>query len=453
MITSLTRKIRLSALILASGLAGTATGQTSLDTYVEYGLQHNIVLQEKNISLSKAMYALKAANSMFLPSIGIKGDYQTGQGGRSINLPIGDLLNPVYSTLNELTNSNNFPQVQNAETYFLPRNYYDLKVRTSMPIFNSDLVYNRKIQNQQVILQKYDIDIYTKELTKNIKVAYYNYLSALQSVSIYESALNLAREGKRINESLLNNGKSLKAYVLRSESEIQNLEAARTEAMQQLQNAQMYFNFLINAENNTPPDTTGNYAVDNNLIEQYILAEASPANRTELKALDQSASLYETRLKMNKSYWVPRVSGFVDLGSQAYNWQFNNKSKYYFAGISLDIPLFASGKNMYQVKQSELDVKNQSLNRDYVNRQLQLSVDMARNNLGTLYAGYNASRKQTEAANAYYNLIEKGYREGVNSFIETIDARNQRTTASLKLVINKYQLLAALATYEREINQ
>ena len=453
MITSLTRKVKLSALILASGLAGTATGQTSLDTYVEFGLQHNIVLQEKNISLSKAMYALKAANSMFLPSIGIKGDYQTGQGGRSINLPIGDLLNPVYSTLNDLTNSNNFPQVQNAETYFLPQNYYDLKVRTSMPIFNSDLVYNRKIQGQQVILQKYDIDIYTRELTKNIKVAYYNYLSALQSVSIYESALNLAREGKRINESLLNNGKSLKAYVLRSESEIQNLEAARTEAMQQLQNAQMYFNFLINADNNNPPDTTGNYAVDNNLIEQYILAEASPANRTELKALDQSASLYETLLKMNKSYWVPRVSGFVDLGSQAYNWQFNNKSKYYFAGISLDIPLFASGKNMYQVKQSELDVRNQSLNRAYVNRQLQLSVDMARNNLGTLYASYNASQKQAEAANAYYNLIEKGYREGVNSFIETIDARNQRTTASLKLVINKYQLLAALATYEREINQ
>jgi outer membrane protein len=43
--------------------------------------------------------------------------------------------------------------------------------------------------------------------------------------------------------------------------------------------------------------------------------------------------------------------------------------------------------------------------------------------------------------------------EGINTFIETIDARNQLTTASLQLVINKYQLLAAVANYEREINK
>jgi outer membrane protein TolC len=68
------------------------------------------------------------------------------------------------------------------------------------------------------------------------------------------------------------------------------------------------------------------------------------------------------------------------------------------------------------------------------------------------YRNYAASIKQLDAATAYNKLIETGYREGINTFIETIDARNQLTTASLQLVINKYQLLAALATYEREIN-
>ena len=314
-------------------------------------------------------------------------------------------------------------------------------------------MYNRRIRSQQTILKGYEIDIYKSELIKNIKVAYYNYLSAVQSVAIYESALNLAHEGKKINESLLKNGKSVKAYVLRSESEIQSLEAARTAAVQKRQNAQMYFNFLINAASDELPDTSGNYTVNNELIEKYILGEPSFSKRTELKALDQSASLYETKLKMDKSYWLPRVSGFLDLGSQAYDWKFNNTSKYYFVGVSLDFPLFASGQHVYKIRQSELDVKEQSLNSAYVNNQLRLSVDMARNNLSTLYASYNASIKQMDAANAYNNLIEKGYKEGVNSFIETIDARNQLTTASLQLVINKYQLLAALATYERETNQ
>jgi outer membrane protein TolC len=78
---------------------------------------------------------------------------------------------------------------------------------------------------------------------------------------------------------------------------------------------------------------------------------------------------------------------------------------------------------------------------------------MARNSLIASYRNYSACIKQLDAATAYNNLIEKGYREGINTFIETIDARNQLTTASLQLVINKYQLLAAIATYEREINK
>jgi outer membrane protein TolC len=47
-------------------------------------------------------------------------------------------------------------------------------------------------------------------------------------------------------------------------------------------------------------------------------------------------------------------------------------------------------------------------------------------------------------------LIEKGYKEGVNTFIESIDARNQLTSAQLLVTINQYRLLSAKASYERE---
>ena len=78
---------------------------------------------------------------------------------------------------------------------------------------------------------------------------------------------------------------------------------------------------------------------------------------------------------------------------------------------------------------------------------------MARNSLQAAYMNYGASIKQMDAANAYSKLIDKGYKEGINTFIETIDARNQLMTASLQLVINKYQLLSTISIYEREINK
>ncbi|MCU0358667.1 MAG: TolC family protein, partial [Cyclobacteriaceae bacterium] len=198
-----------------------AFSQNVLDTYLDEGLRNNIVLQQRSISLERAVYSLKIANGMFSPSVKIVGDFISGDGGRNISFPVGDLLNPVYATLNQLTGSDNFPQIENVNTNFFPRDFYDVRARTSMPIFNTDLIYNRKITQQQVLLQDYEVAIYKRELIRNIKVAYFSYLSAREGVAIYESALTRALEGKRVNESLLANGKGLQAYVLRSQSEIE----------------------------------------------------------------------------------------------------------------------------------------------------------------------------------------------------------------------------------------
>jgi outer membrane protein TolC len=427
--------------------------QGILEKYIETGLKNNLVLQEKNISLANALNALKNANSLFFPSVDLKADYQSGDGGRSISFPIGDMLNPVYRTLNQLTSADAFPDINNVDVNFFPHNFYDLKVRTSLPLINSDLIYNRTIQKQQIKMQEYEVEIYKSELTRNIQVAYYNYLSAAKSIEIYDGALILARESKRINQSLLDNGKSLKAYVLRSESEIQGLEAKRTSSLQQMKNARMYFNFLLNSNPEEAIDTAYIVSIDQNIVDQYLLNEASINNRTELKALDQSASICQNVIKMNKAYWIPKINGYLDLGSQSGDWKFNDKSKYYFFGFQLDFPLFSAGRNRIRIKQSELDLKNQLINNTYTRNQIQLSADMARNSLMESYRNYAAGKKQMDAATAYNKLIETGYREGINTFIETIDARNQLTTASLQLVIYKYQLLAALATYEREINK
>jgi hypothetical protein len=123
--------------------------QTSaLDDYVKEAFQRNIALQQKSIQVEKAMLALKTAQSLYQPTVAFQGAYQSGEGGRSIAFPVGDLLNPVYSTLNALTRSNAFPQIANVETNFFPRDFYDMKLQTTMPIFNKDLSYNKQIQQQ-----------------------------------------------------------------------------------------------------------------------------------------------------------------------------------------------------------------------------------------------------------------------------------------------------------------
>src|SRR5690606_11418696 len=198
----------------------TASAQESLAAYIDTALRHNLVLQQRHVSLEKAITALKTAKSLYLPSVSVEAAYQTADGGRNIPLPIGDLLNPVYTTLNQLTASDRFPAIENETINFLPRNYYDAHVRTTLPLINTEIGHNKRINEFQVRLSELDVETYKRELVKEIKVAYFGYLSAVKSVAVYRSALALAEEGRRVNERLVEHGKGLPAYVLRSESEV-----------------------------------------------------------------------------------------------------------------------------------------------------------------------------------------------------------------------------------------
>src|SRR5690606_36731998 len=94
--------------------------------------------------------ALRDAKSYFLPAVEFGMSYTLATGGRTIDFPVGDLLNNVYSTLNELTQSSQFPQLENVNVDFLANNFYDAKFRVSMPLINPDLSYQKDIREKQV---------------------------------------------------------------------------------------------------------------------------------------------------------------------------------------------------------------------------------------------------------------------------------------------------------------
>src|SRR5512134_1696448 len=102
----------------------TLNAQTVLDEYIQEGLKSNLVLQQKTISWEQAQQSLQVARSYFLPSVNLLTDYVSGEGGRSISMPIGDLLNPVYASLNQITQSDQFPHVENVDQNFFPKNFY-----------------------------------------------------------------------------------------------------------------------------------------------------------------------------------------------------------------------------------------------------------------------------------------------------------------------------------------
>src|SRR5690606_22732579 len=128
---------------------------------------------------------------------------------------------------------------------------------------------NKVMREKMVELSKNDIELYKRELVKDIKIAYYNYLSALQAKEIYQNSLALAKEGKRVNEKLLEAGKGLPAYVIRANAEIAQHESKIADAEQQIRNAKFYFNSLLNRD----PDSPIDYYLETNQVDSVQNAE------------------------------------------------------------------------------------------------------------------------------------------------------------------------------------
>jgi len=423
-----------------------ANAQERLAEYIRLGLDNNQVLKQKNIMVNQRALVLKNARSYFLPSASLLADYTSAQGGRLITVPAGDLINPVYSYLNQLSSSPKFPQVNNLNQQLLPNNFYDVRLHVTYPVVNSDIYYNRKISEQEVVHQQYETEAYRQQLIKNIKQAYFNYCAASNTVRIYQNALDLVLLNVNVNRSLLSNGKGLPANLLRSQSEVEDIRTRIIEGENQRINARNYLNFLVNRplgdsvlfdEPNLPDS-----------LAEITTAAPDIRERRELKSIDEGIAISETMVKMDKSYNIPKINAYLDGGSQESNFKFSSTSRYYLIGAQLSVPIFFGGRNKNNIRLSQLNLESLQLQKDLLTRQLRTEAQAAQNNVASAWAAYHANEKRLISAKAYFNLIDKGFKEGVNSLIEFIDAREQLTSAALQLNIAQYNILSQVAEYE-----
>ncbi len=100
-------------LFLLRGVSLNAQQNNVLDKYIKEGLANNASLKTQSFDLEHSFTALEEAKTLFMPRVNFQMQYTLATGGRNIEFPIGDLLNPVYNSLNKLTQTNNFRNQDN----------------------------------------------------------------------------------------------------------------------------------------------------------------------------------------------------------------------------------------------------------------------------------------------------------------------------------------------------
>jgi len=450
-------------ILLLAVISFRASSQSILDTYLRIGLDSNLALHQRNFDLQRAQLDLRRAKSLFYPQAGFSSQYTLANGGRTQDIPIGDLLNGIYSTLNQLTNTNKFPQVANQSIQFLPNDFHDTKMEITLPIINADLQHNKEISSETINARRADADVYRRDLVRSIRQAYYQYLQAGKAVDIYAAALVLVKENRRVSEKFVANNIATREVVLRSQAQVSQVEASYIGAENDRQNAVAYFNFLLNRPLDSPVLT------DSTLMTYGIPATDGPpaaiglpgfpdlpnaaaglaTGREEFSRLKSYQQILQSNLKWDRNYLIPKLNAFYDIGFQGYGFHFNGTQFYQLAGIQLSWALFKANDNKYKLRQARIDIDAMNEQYSQLTQQLTLEQQTVVNNYHSALEALHAMADETGSAREAYRFAEKRFDAGQALQVELIDARTQMTNAEIRYSLGRLAVLNRAADLER----
>ena len=157
-------------------------------------LAANLELDAAGGEVAQRLAALDQARALYLPSLDFSARYTRANGGRTIDFPVGDLLNPVYATLNQITGSSRFPAVQNQQIDFqLPREQ-DTKVSLTQPLYDPRISAGRMAAQSQYEAESAARVALAGRIERDMREAYYRWLQARAQIGIFDATLELATE-------------------------------------------------------------------------------------------------------------------------------------------------------------------------------------------------------------------------------------------------------------------
>lgn len=444
------RITRLTVVLMLTSWTAMAQS-TALDQYVQQALENNLALQQKGYSYQKSLAALKEAKQMFLPRLSLEARYSLARGGRAFELPVGDLVNPAYENLNLLNGVAQsaspdyptipaYPTIPNESVNFLRESEQETKVRVAMPVFNTAILANHRIKQHLTEVEKSSVDIYQRELTKEVKTAYYNFAKASVALTIYENALDLTRENLRTTESLQRNHKATIDVVYQAQAEVEKVQQQLAEAIKNKKVAQAYFNFLLNrdyeSEITIDPATTLPIATLNLENVQHQAAQ----NREELQQLNHYLSVADDQVSLHKGSRLPQLNVVVDYGIQGTKYEINRDADFVMGSAVMSWNLFdaPTSAKVQQSKIAKLELEKQ---KEEVQRQIGLQVVQSYYAIEAARAQIEQAKAEKEAAEKAYLLVDKKFRQGQANLVELTNARTQWTNAQESEVIAQYDYL------------
>ena len=334
-------------------------------------------------------------------------------------------------------------------------NSFNGGISASMPIVNAQLWENLNISVADVVLSIEKARSSQIDMIEQVSKAYFSVLLAKESLAVYQSVYNNAVENNKNIRMRYEVGSVSEFDFVSSNVSVQNAIPNLIEAENSVVLALWQLKALLGIDLAKNIDVAGSlmdYEAQMNYA--HTLAQLDLSNNTTLKQLDIQEDMLKSALKISKLANVPTLSInaaylYTALGNDGSFFQGKAWNPYSYAGLQLNIPIFAGGQRRAAIKQASLNLSNLKLQRENAERQLQVAVVQSLNNMQTNVKKFSSAAATVDQAQRGYEIAVKRYEVGRGTLVDVDNSQLALTQAELGRNSAIYNFLLAKISLDK----
>ncbi|MDR2886275.1 MAG: TolC family protein [Rikenellaceae bacterium] len=390
---------------------------------------------------------------------------------------------------------------------FSPTHTLNFGADLTLPLIVPGVYQTLKLNNEQMRAAVESARASRIDMSNEVKKAFFNILRINQEIGVLKASRENVQQ--TVDQIRVSNRAGLASEydLLTAEVQLSNLEPTILQAEKGLGIAEQYLKMLMGMPLEQQVKFTGDLMLlEQTYAAQRSLYDADLTNNSDLRSLDIQQDLLVRQLKVLRTQRMPTLGATLSGSFQGHDpinfdmaamsggatgWQANgtyigqpygmwtpNASSpmggdWAFAApaaasttpvnnaftwqhpltlsFGLSVPIFAGFTNSNREKQLKNNIRQLSMQRDYAEKQIEVSASTSISNIYTARERMAATQKTVDQARKAYDISNVRYRAGAGTILELNSAELQLTQSQLNHSQAIYDLLSAQADYEKVI--
>ena len=449
---------------MSTGLTGKVTTPLAEATaqLVAEALRANQGLLAERAVVARRFAELDRARARYLPSLDFQARYTRADGGRTIEFPLGDLLNPVYAALDAQLVAQGrppqFPRVANQEFNFVRSRDQETTLSLIQPLYDARLGAGRDAADAELLASQAATRAYEQRLARDMKQAYFQWLRARAGVVVVSETRDLAAENLRINDSLFRAGKVTEDRVFRARADLLEVEQQLLSLNNAAGQLQAYVNTLrsqpgTNALPEAIPTAEDLALAEKRELGTGTLQEVALGARAELQQLDAAMAGARASGRAARAAFKPQVGLQVTSGIQGTSYGFSADERFVLASVVVRFNLFSGGADRAALAASSARLDEARARREETAFLVRMEVQQAVEDYLVQRAALRTAEERVAAAQGAFRIVARKRDLGSANQAEFIDARRTLTDARLNIDNTRLAALAALTQLDYALGQ